>query len=320
MAASSKSRGARRPTVHRYLTQRRLEEHWPAIEAALEAKRDVWQIQGWSIQGKAPRLRVVVKVPYRRVTPRAPVSPLRIPGSTPFWLKVGVEATFFSGFGKVTSRGHSRGRSRHSGPLVSGAPIEVSSGGRSRCGIAAVLTLDDSPFLLTCGHNFNANAGKVFLPGSHAPIARLTRNLFDDSSPLDAAICELTDRGIELLDASADADTWFSTVHTPEAADNDESAVFWPTSEDDPDPIELQIVSFSVRFDPLFGPHGPKTRFIQMQLSASEGDSGSALAFGGALYGLCSGTAGPSAYFTAIADVVQSLRSDFGSIKPWQPD
>jgi hypothetical protein len=317
MASRKRARG----TVERarkFLTERALCDNWRAIERALAGKRNAWGLQGWAIKGRE-QLRVVVKVPFRRVQPRARVAALRIEGNPPFLLKVGVEATFCRGDAVSTRGGHSGALRSQTFPLAPGAPIVVASGGKSRCGIAAVLDLDGDPFLLTCGHTFNSDTGKVFVPGRSEPIAKLTRNLFDDHHPFDAAICELTARGKELLQDSDDADTWFDSVHTPGVHDNDESAIFWPTSEEDPDPIEVEIASFSARFDPLFGPRGPQAGFIQINMPAAEGDSGSALAFDNSLYGLCSGTAGSSAFFTPIADVAHALRSDFRSIKPWQP-
>jgi hypothetical protein len=315
-----RGRGARseEPEVRRFLSRGELARHWKAIERALGKKKRVWGLQGWSIQGRGDRLRVVAKVPFRRLTPRVPVAPLNVGGRTPFLLKVGVEASFFTASGKRTSGGRT-GRSLDVS-LAPGAPIEVSSGGRSRCGIGAVLDLDGEPFLLTCGHTFESAAGKVFLPRGGPAIARLTRNLLDAPEPLDAAICELLPRGRELLDESTDADTWFDEIHTPDSSDNGTDVAFWPTSEAEPDPIDVRVESFSACFDPLFGPGGPNCRFIETRFPASEGDSGSVLARGDRYYGICSGTAGSSAYFTAISDVVEALRDDFGRIRPWLPD
>jgi hypothetical protein len=218
---------------------------------------------------------------------------------------------------KPSSGGRTRGRSR-SLPLAPGAAIEVSSGDRSRCGIAAVLDLDGDPHLLTCGHSFKSSSGRVFEPSSAAPIATLTRSLFDDAEPLDAAVCKLTDHGKDLLDHSAGAGSWFDRIHTPSAADNGDQVAFWPTNEDDPDPIDLSVTSFSARIDHLFGSGRPQDGFIQIQFPAIEGDSGSVLALDDAYYGLCSGTAGSSSYFTPIAAIVAALRNDFGSIQLWQ--
>ena len=271
--SGQRGRGARTEErdVRRFLSRRELARHWQAIERALGKKKRTWGLQGWSIQGRGDRLRVVAKVPFRRLSPRVPVEPLNV-------------------------------------------------GGRSRCGIGAVLDLDGEPFLLTCGHTFEARAGKVFVPRGGAPIARLTRNLLDEPEPLDAAICELLPRGRELLDESADADTWFEEIHTPDSSDNGTDVAFWPTSEAEPDPIDVRVESFSACFDPLFGPGGPNCRFIETRFPASEGDSGSVLARGERYYGICSGTAGSSAYFTAISDVVEALHDDFGRIRPWLPD
>jgi hypothetical protein len=311
-------RRKRRADVRKYLSERELDASWEAIESALRSKKKAWGLQGWSIQGRTPRLRVVVKVPYRRVSPRRPVEPIPIAAKRKFLLKVGVEASYHSALGKPTGGAVAFGA--QSFPLAAGSPIEVSSGGRSRCGVAAVLKLDGDPFLLTCGHSFGSSAGKVFLPGGNSPIAHLERNLMHDHDPLDAAICKLTLAGNDLLADSADADTWFSGVHAPESSDNGKSVAFWPTSEDEPDPIDIDVASFSVCFEPLFGAGGPTCRFIEARLPASEGDSGSVLALGDSYYGLCSGTAGSSSYFTAMADVIDALSSDFGSIEPWQPD
>lgn len=304
--------------VRKFLTRSELARHRDRIGAALAKKKRAWGLQGYSIRGRGDRLRVVVKVPFRRVAPSAPVEPLNIGGKAPFLLKVGVEASFVTASGKRTS-GRRSGRSQ-AVQLAPGSPIVVSSGGRSRCGVGAILELDGDPFLLTCGHTFDAQGGRVFVPGGHQPIAELTRNLLDDPRPLDAAICELTGRGRELLGDSDDTGTWFDSVHTPEAGDNERDVAFWPTSEDSPDPLDVRVESFSACFDPLFGPGGPSCDFIQVRLPASDGDSGSVLAFGDRYYGLCSGTAGASSYFTAISDVITALGSDFGRIRPWQPD
>jgi hypothetical protein len=159
----------------------------------------------------------------------------------------------------------------------------------------------------------------VFVPRGREPIARLTQNLLDAAEPLDAAICEILPRGRELLGESADADTWFDDIHTPDSSDNGADVAFWPTSEQKPDPIDLRVESFSSCFDPLFGPGGPNCSLIEARLPASEGDSGSVLALDASYYGICSGTAGASSYFTAIAHVVLALQGDFERIRPWQP-
>lgn len=316
---SQRRRRVKRDEVLRYLSRAELSRYRDQIEAALRRKKRGWGLQGWSICGRGDRLRVVVKVPYRRVNPRAAVEPIRIGARKPFLLKVGVEASYFNEVGGTTL-GSRSSTADGDAALAPGAPIEVSSGGRSRCGIAAVLDLDGDPFLLTCGHSFQGSSGKVFMPGGSDPVARLTLNLLDTRTPLDAAVCELTPRGLELLDDSKDADTFFDDVHTPDAADNEASVTFWPSSETDPDPIDLDVRSFSTCFDPLFGAGGPRCNFIEARMRASEGDSGSVLAFDDAYYGLCSGTAGTSTYFTAISDVIETLESDFGRIGPWRPD
>jgi hypothetical protein len=318
-SVSSKAGGRSGREVRRYLSRRELARHGEQIEAALAKKKRLWGLQGWSIQGRGDRLRVVAKVPFRRVNPGAKVEPLLVGGARPFLLKVAVEASFTTALGKRTS-GHARGSQSHSAALAPGSPLEVASGGRSRCGVAAVLDVDGDPFLLTCGHTFRGAGGKVFLPDGGAPVALLSRNLLDGAEPLDAALCELTPRGRECLDESEDAETWFAEFHGPGSADNGKSVVFWPTSEETPDPIELSVHSFSVCFDPLFGPGGPRCKFIETRMPASEGDSGSVLALGDRYYGLCSGTAGTSSYFTAITDIVAALESDVGRIRPWLPD
>jgi hypothetical protein len=310
--------GPRAAEVRKFLTTSELERHLDGIERALAKKQRAWGLQGFSIRGRGNRLRVVAKVPYRRVSPRAPVEPLNVGGKRPLWLKVGVESSFFTATGKAT--GGRRGGASQGAPLAPGAPIVVASDGRSRCGIGAILELDGDPFLLTCGHTFHAASGKVFVPGGSQPVAELAKNLLDDASPLDAAICELTRRGRELLEESADADTWFYAVHSPDPGDNERDVAFWPTSEEEPDPLDVRVASFSARFDPLFGPGGPNRDFIEVRFPASDGDSGSLLALGDRYYGLCSGTAGSSSYFTAIADVVTALGNDFERIRPWKPD
>jgi len=306
-----------RSTVQRYLSKRQLVRHGDAIELALRKKRRAWGLQGWSIQGRGDRLRVVAKVPYRRVSPEAAVEPLAL--SRNLSLKVAVESTFVQSVGKTTRGGAGR-HSSQDALLAPGSVIEVSSGGRSRCGVATVLTLDDDPFLLTCGHTFNSGNGRVFLPGSSAPIATLTQNLLDERVPVDAAVCELSALGRSLLEASSDADTWFRTIRSPDSLDNGKDAEFWPTSESEPDPIDVRIASFSACFEPLFGPGGPRCRFIEVRLPATEGDSGSVLALRGEYYGLCSGTAGASSYFTSISDVVQALGKHFTRVSLWQPN
>jgi hypothetical protein len=196
----------------------------------------------------------------------------------------------------------------------------VASGGRSRCGVAAVFELDDEPFLITCGHAFRGASGRVLLPGGDDPVAKLTHNLLDERRPVDAAVCELTRFGRALFDGSGEAGTFFEDVREPDSSDNGASVVFWPTSEADPDPIDLDVKSFSVCFIPLFGPGGPHCRFVEARMRASEGDSGSLLMLDDAYYGLCSGTAGTSTYFTATSDVVAALAPHFGRIRPWRPD
>jgi hypothetical protein len=95
--------------------------------------------------------------------------------------------------------------------------------------------------------------------------------------------------------------------------------VFWPTSTT-ADAFEDDVTSFSTCETTLF-PGGPTCGFVEMPFPAQGGDSGSLLALGGAMYGLCSGRVGSSSsLFTPIMTVIDRLRADFGGeVRLWNP-
>jgi hypothetical protein len=181
-------------------------------------------------------------------------------------------------------------------------------------GVAAVLVLAGRPTILTCGHAEAFLFGDEILAGDEPDgkaLAVLDRNLLSGSNPLDAALCPLTDAGIELLGESSEAPTWrFQRVRIPGPSDNGAESVFWETHDGEDSARTAPVLSFYGETSVLFGPRGPDRGFIETSHAVVGGDSGAPLSLGGRLYGLCSGFVGYTTFFTPIAAVLRRLNNE----------
>ncbi len=199
--------------------------------------------------------------------------------------------------------------------LAPGARVRAGRGDNQEfVGIAAVLVVDGKIKVLTCGHASAFNLDNDVLAGDEPDgdaIAVLERNFLEDSLPIDAALCGLTDAGQELLQASAAAPTWrFGVVKSPSADDNEQEAVFWQTHDGEDEAQTAAVASFDGEDHVLFGPRGPHGPFVETGHSVVPGDSGSLLSLGSSLYGLCSGFVGHTAFFTPIATVIARIKKE----------
>ncbi|MDD5308449.1 MAG: hypothetical protein PHU25_14095 [Deltaproteobacteria bacterium] len=286
-----------------------LARHRAAIDSAMRVQLRQWGAHGWRIVGKPPRIRLEVVVPTTVQRPIHAVGPIQIADR---WIKPSV----------VSSRVNIRRERWTDGtdPTAIGLSRAVAPGARVRVGrgdlqefvgVAAVLLVSGRPSILTCGHAGAFAYSDEILAGDEPDgdaIATLETNLLEESSPLDAAVCPLTEAGLELLRESRDAPTWrFKKVKTPGVEDNDQSSVFWQTHDGDDTAPTAPVQSFSGETAALFGPRGPRRGFVETGHAVEAGDSGSLLSLSSSLYGLCSGLVGHTAFFTPIAAVITRI-------------
>lgn len=238
-----------KPKVVRSFTPEFYRRHEKQLSKALAKKLSSWGAHGFRIVGTPPRLYAEVVVAQTVQNPERAVEPIQV---GPRWIKPRVRSS------RVTLR--RMGLLDGSSPTAIGAARAVAPGARIRIGrnqvqefvgIAAVVTVAGKPAILTCGHAQAFAFSDELLAGDEPDgdaIARLDVNLLAGSSPLDAALCPLTDAGVALLQASNQAPTWrFKNVRTPSPADNQKSSVFWQTHDGDNSAPTADVETFSGR-------------------------------------------------------------------------
>jgi len=156
-------------------------------------------------------------------------------------------------------------------------------------------------------------------PEDEEPIAELSRAYFDDRPRLDAALCKLNEHGLDLLEESEDAMTWFTRFRRPRVSDNGRTAVFWSTSPESSGWFEAPISSYRTSDNVLFGDGDLHDGFIEMPFIASGGDSGSLLSLNGLYYGICAGHVGDATLFTPFARVLDHVRQTNPEATLWTP-
>ena len=294
----------------RTLTATFVARHHTAIASAMHSRLPRWGAHGWRVVGDPSKLRIEVVVPTTVQRPRHPVEPFKVASR---WIKPRVSS---SGVGLRRWRradGSTQMATQQSHAVAPGARVRVGRGQLQEfVGIAAVLRLAEGLAILTCGHASAFSFSQEILAGDEpdgAAIATLSANLLELASPIDAAICVLTDAGIALLADSLAAPTWrYKTVKTPAATDNQERAVFWQSHDGDDSAPTAPVLTYSGVTSALFGARGPSTGFIETSHLVVPGDSGSLLSLDAALYGICSGYVGHTAFFTPIATALRSLK------------
>jgi hypothetical protein len=303
--------------IQTHLTGAQVKKHHPAIDAAVRERAVDWDIHGWSFQGRSPRIRLVVKVTAKRLDKHRDLS-IPLPEAIGGRLKVFVRATY--------ARRRPQGPLPFSGSLTGGvispgASIVIGDGSnREWAGIAAVLIIEGAPHIVTCGHAFMSSREEVFAePEDGEPIAELSRSYFDDRRRLDAAICKLNEVGVELLEESCDAMTWFTRFRRPRVSDNGRMAVFWATNPESTGPYEAPISSYRTSDTILFCDGEVHDGFIEMPFIASGGDSGSLLSVNGLYYGVCAGHVGDATLFTPFARVLDRVRETNPEATLWTP-
>jgi hypothetical protein len=305
--------------IKTHLTGAEVKKHERAIGAIVRERAADWDIHGWSFQGRSPHIRLVVKVTAKRLDKHRDLS-IPLPEELGGRLKVFVRATY--------ARRRSQGPlpfsagSLTGGIITPGASIVVDHGThREWAGIAAVLRLASGPHILTCGHAFIGSRGEIFAsPEEEDAIAELSACYFDARPRLDAALCKLTDYGVELLlEESGDAITWFTRFRRPRVADNGRNAVFWATNPESAGSYEAPISSYNACDAVLFGDGEVYDGFIEMPFIASGGDSGSLLSVNGLYYGICAGHVGDATLFTSFARAIDRVRQKNPEATLWTP-
>jgi hypothetical protein len=303
--------------IQTHLTGAQVKKHHPAIDAAVRERAAEWDIHGWSLQGRSPRIRLVVKVTAKRLDKHRDLS-IPLPEAIGGRLKVFVRATY--------ARRRVQGPLPFSGSLTGGvitpgASIVIDHGvNREWAGIAAVVMLEGGPHIVTCGHAFMSSREQVFADlEDEEPIAELSRSYFNDRRRLDAAICKLNEHGVELLSESSDAMTWFTRFRRPRVSDNGRMAVFWATNPESTGAYEAPISSYQTSDNILFCDGDVHDGFIEMPFIASGGDSGSLLSLNGLYYGICAGHVGDATLFTPFARVLDRVRETNPEATLWTP-
>jgi hypothetical protein len=287
-----------------------LARHRAAIETAMHARLRDWGAHGWRIIGSPPRVRLEVVVPETVQRALVPVQTIKVAGRT---IKPAVRASRVAIRKPRATAGDTPTAIGFARAVAPGARIRVGRGALQEfVGVAAVLVIAGKPAILTCGHADAFKFSGELLPGDDADgvaIANLQTNFLSEPSPLDAAICPLTDAGRALLSESKAAPTWrFKTTHPPAVGDNDQTAVFWQTHDGNDSAPTAKIESFSGESHALFGARGPSEGFIETGHAVRGGDSGSLLSLESSLYGICSGFVGFTAFFTPITTVLERLK------------
>jgi hypothetical protein len=302
-------RRANNKRVRRVLNQDELRRAHRAIERELDRLRGPWGLRGWSVIGTGSRVRVQVHVDVMIERPRIAASTIALPASIGGGeLKVAVTAT----------HAHLPRRSAAPGPnghLHPGAPVRAVSGSTGqRIGAAAFAVDDDGiVYLLTCGHGVS-KGGHIEV--SDERIADLTVNALH-SDGIDAALCKLTPRGLDLANESAASPTWFTRIHRPSIDDNSRNVKFFPTNGSETPPFTERVMSFSATEQVGgFWLRG----LITLPECTVEGDSGSLLVRDDKYFGLCTGSSGVLSCFTPIASALTLFRSSLKGLHLWTPD
>jgi hypothetical protein len=295
----------------KFLTQKEAKRYRPAINSILVERAEDWGLQGWSLVGKGDRLRVAVRVPLRRISPKVRASHIDLGGLR---LKVAVLPTF--AFQPPSTTAGSAFVAQRS-PLAPGSPINIE--GEERGGVGAFIAIDGVPHLLTCGHVFSDSRSIVQRIDTEETVAIKTHDLRQAPWWLDAAACELTAEGIDAATSSSTADSWVRRVHEPSSLDHDKTCAFWPTHEDAPDPIELTVLSSATTFFPFCSAPAQDCSFVEVEYAAPPGDSGGPLMLNDAYYGICVGTNSHSTFFTPVSSVLRALRASGKKVSPWVP-
>lgn len=270
----------------------------------------------WSFAGGSSLLHVEARPTRGRWAP--PSFAVRLPPPLRGRLRVNVG----SGRGGVRGGSSFLNVDRVTEPLAPGAPILVGDGaGTLSAGIAAVVTISDAPYLVTCGHVFTDGGPNVFALGDPEPMAVLSVTYLENAKPIDAAICAITDHGRDLLFASRDAGTWFQRCVAPSPALNGKQVAFWPTNGGGRDPVETMVSSFRASSNVLFG-GAPRDGFVEVPFGVSPGDSGSMLGtIDDEMVGLCSGQLEQRwSLFTPLSVVIDRLTADYGKVTLWNPE
>lgn len=301
-----------------HLTGAEVKRYRRAIDETLRGRAAELDIHGWSFEGRSPRIRLVAKVTVKRMDKHKNLS-IPLPEASGGRLKVHVRATYARrrGPGPLPFGGDSL----TGGVISPGAPIVVDHGGYQEwAGVAAVLMLADGPHILTCGHAFMGAREEVYAdPGEEEPIAELAASYFYERPRLDAALCKLTEYGLELLEQSGDAVTWFTKFRRPRVSDNGKTAVFWATNPESAGAYEAPISSYSTCDAILFGDDDVHGGLVEMPFIASGGDSGSLLSVGDRYYGICAGHVGDATLFTPFAAAMDRIRENYPEATLWTP-
>lgn len=305
-------RRARRPRVRRHLETISRRDH-AALEPVLRHAIERWRADGWAIVGHPPRLRVAVLVPRKLPRPASPATTIALPASLGGGeLKVAILATHRFTEPSTTSGPEPLAPGAGNDFLAPGAPVR---GDGQRVGIGAVVSIDSRPCIITCGHAFSSSGSTLTTRDGATEIATLRTNLFTTAAPLDAAVFDATDDGVELLEGAPDASSWSASFHEPAPADNGSEATFWPTSSDGAVPFVSDVQAFSSCMPASIG-----CGYVMLDGCTSDGDSGSTLQLAGAYYGLASRRNGNFSFFTPLSEVRRRVEDIIGTqILPWRP-
>jgi len=277
------------------------------LESAISTAAKDWDCDGWAVVGVPPRLRVAVLVAHRVAVPRAPTFVLELPSAL--------------GGGEIEASELATNRTLdveqaflHAGAgvnfLAPGAPLLADD---VRVGLGAVFAIDGVVHLVTCGHPFGADSATLTaLDGTE--IATLRLNLFDGADGSDAAIFEVLDDGVAMLQAGAGEESWATGIHEPEPTDNGLDALFFPTRSDTAKPFLSPVRAFSSR-----PPESTRAGAIMLDRCTAPGDSGSSLLFGGEYYGIASRRSGNFSFFTPVAAVKRAAEQQLGTVTLWSP-
>lgn len=282
-----------------------------------------WGSHGWAVTGSLQKLRIEIAVSRTLLRPTSPVGYITLPTPLTGSVKPAVRSSLDGLSISSTSASPASFSSVASAlaePFAPGSRIVVASQPLQRAGVACFVVADDTTYLVTCGHVFTRGAAGTAVYVNGQPVAKLTRNFLEDADQLDAAYCELLPRGVQLLEASKAAPTFYGDVLKPSSGQN-KGAVFWPTNLAASDAITTSINSYSACDASMFNEFWSLDLcgLLRTEQVTVPGDSGSLLACSDKYYGSCTGAPNWS-YYTPLYSTLERMKTIFTRVELWQPD
>lgn len=318
------ARGGKRGTSasRTHLTHQEFETVRRPLCRLISKQSKKWGSHGWAVTGSLKKLRIEIAVSKTLLRPATPIGHIALPKPLTGSLKLAVRSSLDGLSISAPSASPASLSSLANAvaePFAPGSRIVVASQPLQRAGVACFVVADDTTYLVTCGHVFMQGAVGTAVYANGKYVAKLTRNFLDDTDQLDAAYCELLPAGLQLLEASKAAPTFYGDVLKPSSGQN-KDAVFWPTNVAASDAITTSINSYSACDATMFNEFWSLDlcALVRTEQITVPGDSGSLLACGDRYYASCTGAPNWS-YYTPLYSTIERMKTIFTRVELWQP-